>query len=64
MKHASSSPLLAPSFRYLEPVAVDDWEPVTLDRSQLLSFYFCSGYSLKNGRTSLVNNDIGGVGGC
>jgi hypothetical protein len=63
MKHKSAAPLLATSFRYLEPVAVGQWDPVTLDRSKLLSFYYCSGHSIKDGRTAL-NTDMGGVGGC
>jgi hypothetical protein len=63
LKHRSTQ-LLGSSFRYLEPVAIDDWQPVTLDRSKLLSFYFCSGYALKDGRKTLVNTDLGGVGGC
>ena len=33
---------------------------IELDRSERLSFYFCSGYSL-GGR---VSTDIAGVGGC
>jgi hypothetical protein len=63
LKHRSS-PLLASSFNYLEPVAVGDWEPVSLDRSELLSFYFCSGYSIRDGPKRRLNTDIGGVGGC
>jgi hypothetical protein len=63
LKHRAS-PLLATSFNYLEPVAIGDWEPVTLDRSKLLSFYYCSGYSLRSGKTTSVNRDLGGVGGC
>jgi hypothetical protein len=63
LKHRSA-PLLATSFNYLEPVAVGDWQPVTLDRSRLLSFYYCSGYSVKDGRRTLDNTDMGGVGGC
>ncbi len=63
LKH-QSPPLLATSFRYLEPVAVGDWEPVTLDRSKLLSFYYCSGYSLRDRKSAAASTDIGGVGGC
>jgi hypothetical protein len=59
LKHRRSR-VLAPSFRYLEPVDVGRWEPIELDRSERLSFYFCSGYSL-GGR---VSTDIAGVGGC
>jgi dienelactone hydrolase len=59
MKHRRSR-LLARRFRYLEPGAVGRWDPIVLDRSERLSFYFCSGYSLA-GRAS---KDIAGVGGC
>jgi dienelactone hydrolase len=59
LKHRRSR-LLAPSFRYLEPVDVGKWEPIQLDRSQLLSFYFCSAYAF-GGRSG---PDIAGLGGC
>lgn len=59
-RHAAADPLLATSFRYLEPVAVGKWAPITLKRNELLSIYHCSGYAL-GGRTS---SDISGVGGC
>ncbi len=59
LKHRRTR-LLAARFRYLEPVDVGRWEPIELDRSERLSFYFCSGYSL--GRR--VSTDIAGVGGC
>jgi hypothetical protein len=59
LKHRRSR-LLASRFLYLEPVDVGRWEPIQLDRSERLSFYFCSGYSL-GGR---VSTDIAGVGGC
>jgi hypothetical protein len=45
LKHRRTH-LLAKSFRYLEPVDVGRWAPVSLDRSKLLSFYYCSGYAL------------------
>jgi hypothetical protein len=64
MKHRSIAPLLATSFRYLEPVAVGDWQPVTLDRSRQLSFYYCSGWSLRDGKRAVANADPAGVGGC
>jgi len=59
LKHRRTR-LLASRFRYLEPVDVGRWDPIQLDRSERLSFYFCSGYSL-GGR---VSTDIAGVGGC
>jgi dienelactone hydrolase len=37
--------LLASAFSYLEPVGNGMWNPVTIDRDQHLSFYFCSGYA-------------------
>jgi len=59
-------PLLQTSFRYLEPVAIGKWNPLTLERSKLLSFYFCSGYSFHDPRTKrlVTSGDIAGVGGC
>ena len=59
-------PLLATSFRYLEPTAVGRWDPVTLDRAKLLSFYFCSGYAFHDRRTKQLvqSSDVAGVGGC
>jgi hypothetical protein len=45
LKHRRTS-LLASRFRYLEPVDVGKWAPVTLNRADRLSFYFCSAYSL------------------
>jgi len=38
--------LLKDRFRYLEPVGDGRWEPVTLQRDPLLSFYYCSAYRL------------------
>lgn len=35
------------SLRYLEPVAVGRWAPVTLHRDRQLSFYFCSAYQFR-----------------
>jgi dienelactone hydrolase len=70
LKHArpapAADPLMATSFRYLEPVDVGRWEPATLDRQALLSFSFCSGYALRDPRAHAARTelDIGGVGGC
>jgi hypothetical protein len=65
LRHKARKPalhaLLAKRFRYLEPVAVGKWKPVTLDPQKLLSFYFCSGYAIR-GRGA--KTDLGGVGGC
>jgi hypothetical protein len=60
IRRSAVDPLLATSFRYLEPVAVGRWEPITLNREDLLSFYYCSGYAY-GGRAS---TDMAGVGGC
>jgi len=57
LKHRRSR-LLAPRLRYLEPVDVGRWAPVELDRSDRLSFYFCSAYAFA-GRAS---SDITGAG--
>jgi hypothetical protein len=64
LKHRGAGPLLATSWRYLEPVAIGDWEPVTLDRAARLSFYYCSGWSIRDGKRVLSSSDPGGVGGC
>ncbi|MBV9293548.1 MAG: hypothetical protein JO222_13955 [Frankiales bacterium] len=65
VKHdpAGDRALLATRFRYLEPSAGYAWRPVTLHRAQRVSFYFCSGYSLRtpNGGR-LVNDDLAHVG--
>ena len=45
---AFADPLLATSIKYLEPVTVGVWKPITLDRAKQLSFYYCSGYSFRN----------------
>jgi len=54
---SAPDPLQATSFTYLEPVAIGKWEPVQLDRSKLLSFYFCSGWSYHDASGRLVTND-------
>jgi hypothetical protein len=61
LKHdpVGTSRLLATSFRYLEPVDVGVWKPVTLQRAERLSFYYCSGYALK---AAGVNDDLAKVG--
>jgi dienelactone hydrolase len=59
LKHRGTSKrLLAGSFRYLEPTGAGRWSPVRLQRDRLLSFYYCSAYSL--GERSDV--DVTGVG--
>src|SRR3954465_2140356 len=46
MKHRRAVGLRDRKFSYLEPVAIGKWESKDLDRSALLSFYYCSGFSL------------------
>jgi hypothetical protein len=59
-------PLLATSFKYLEPVGNGKWSPVVLDRAKQLSFYYCSGWAFHDPVTKKleVNLDPAGVGGC
>jgi hypothetical protein len=54
--------LLATSFDYLEPTSSGQWQPVTLNRADRLSFYFCSGYDFGTGSGRQQNDDIAGVG--
>ena len=65
LKHRSNdAELLSPSARYLEPRGRGVWASVTLDRPDLLSFYYCSAYALGSGASAHVDGDVGGVGGC
>jgi dienelactone hydrolase len=67
LKHdpSADSRLLSPQISYLEPAAGGQWQPVTLNRADRLSFYFCSGYSFHTaGGQRLDNTDIANVGGC
>jgi hypothetical protein len=57
LKHQSSAPLLATSFKYLEPTAVGQWTPITLERAPHLSFYYCSAYGFRDDRGKLVSSD-------
>lgn len=60
---AGVRPLLARSFRYLEPVGAGRWAPVRLRRDPLLSFYHCSAYALTDQRgTRRTDGDVTGVG--
>ena len=54
--------LLATRFRYLEPVGRGRWTPVTLERDDLLSFYYCSAYRLDSKRGLRTSGDVTGVG--
>jgi hypothetical protein len=65
LKHAAAAPLLATSFRYLEPTAVGTWTPISLSRADRLSFYYCSAYGVHDDGGKLVSSkDVAGVGGC
>ncbi|MEA2493700.1 MAG: hypothetical protein QOJ29_1611 [Thermoleophilaceae bacterium] len=63
---AASDPLLATSIKYLEPVGIGKWAPVTLDRAKQLSFYYCSGWSFHDPASKRlnVNLDPNAVRGC
>lgn len=65
LKHRDvDAQLLGTSFRYLEPRGKGVWAPVTVDRADALSFYYCSAYDLHAGGAEVRNPDIAGVGGC
>lgn len=64
LKHRSARPLLARELTYLEPVGNGRWEPVTLQRDALLSFYYCSAYSLSDEDGPLHDGDLADLGGC
>lgn len=64
LKHrGGASKLLKESYRYLEPTGNGRWSPVRLQRDRLLSFYYCSAYSLsKQGQGKRRDGDITNVG--
>lgn len=58
--------LLGPTLHYLEPDPTGTWQPLTLERTERLSFYPCSGYDITtdlatpSGRqTDDDNSDVG-----
>jgi hypothetical protein len=59
---AADDALLARSLTYLEPTSSGVWRPVTLDRDEHLSFYFCSGYDVATASGRQADRDITGVG--
>ena len=59
---AADATLLADSLDYLEPDATGTWRPITLDREERLSFYFCSGYDVTTASGRQTDDDITGVG--
>ncbi|MFL6155369.1 MAG: alpha/beta hydrolase [Marmoricola sp.] len=65
LKHRDvSDQLLGTTLKYLEPRGRGVWAPVTLDRDENLSFYYCSAYDLRTSAGEVRDPDIGGVGGC
>ena len=62
LKHRSVRALLKPTFTYLEPAGGGRWAPVTLQRDPLLSFYYCSAYSLHGRHHAHADGDVTGVG--
>ncbi|WP_309648722.1 alpha/beta hydrolase [Nocardioides sp.] len=65
LKHSdNTAALLGGRFRYLEPAGEGRWSPVTLRRDALLSFYYCSAYSLdpRGGAGARRTGDVTGVG--
>lgn len=61
LKGAPVAPLLASTFRYLEPTGNGVWTPITLDRSGLLSRRFCSAYRLTDGGSVRADGDVNTV---
>ncbi len=63
LKHrGGAAALRATSFRYLEPTGNGRWTPITLRRKPLLSFYYCSAYSIRDARGTHTDLDIADVG--
>lgn len=65
LKHdpSADATLAATSFRYLEPVGIGIWAPVTLKRDDLLSFYFCSAYRFRTATGAVeASPDLNGTG--
>jgi hypothetical protein len=59
---AADDVLLGTTLEYLEPDATGTWQPITLDRGEHLSFYFCSGYDIATSSGRQVDDDIADVG--
>jgi dienelactone hydrolase len=65
LKHERNDDALTGStFRYLEPRGNGRWQPLTLSRRPLLSFYYCSAYGFRSGSRVLTDDDVADVGGC
>ena len=54
--------MLQQRMRYLEPAADGERRTVVLHRDRLLSFYYCSAYSLDAGARRLADGDVTDVG--
>jgi dienelactone hydrolase len=54
--------LLGRTLGYREPRGGGVWAPVTLRRDELLSFYYCSAYTFRQGGRGYENPDISDVG--
>ena len=59
---AADDTLLGTTLDYLEPDATGTWQPLTLDRAENLSCYFCSGYDIGTAAGRQADDDIAGVG--
>jgi hypothetical protein len=59
---AAEATLLRTTLDYLEPDATGTWRPVTLDRGEHLSFYFCSGYDVATSSGRQADDDLADVG--
>lgn len=65
LKHVDNdAALLGSTFNYLEPRGKGVWAPVSLNRANALSIYYCSAYDFRAGNTQVRNPDIAGIGGC
>jgi hypothetical protein len=63
LKHERNlASLLGDRFRYLEPRGHGVWRPVTLDRDNVLGFYYCSAYAVRSASGVRQDEDVTGVG--
>ena len=63
LKHRDNTrALLADTFRYLEPTGGGAWSPARLERTDLLSFYYCSAYAVHTPHGLVADGDVTGVG--
>lgn len=65
LKHVDNdAALTGTQFNYLEPRGKGVWAPISINRSNALSIYYCSAYDFKSGNAQVRNPDVAGVGGC